>query len=295
MMMQVQQVITNLVTIAANSSTEKRASVKADLLEDGPIAHIKITVESFHNNTPAGLLDGIGLDFSPEELFKPTSYNNMYQGLVISREFLHMIGSDLETSWDDNKSLGFSFHLRLPSARNPVGGAGPDNQSNLGDLVSDIKSVKILLVEDNDVNLRIAETMLNRMGFAVDTATNGLEAVSRLHLATYNIVLMVGSTIDPVCTTENTRADSSTQDCDMPLCNGYDATKHIRTKMGNTTVVIIALTANSTNAAKDKCIASGMNDYFTKPITMKTLSEMLHKWLPTTLNMTGERGASRCS
>lgn len=79
----------------------------------------------------------------------------------------------------------------------------------------------------------------------------------------------------------------------MPLCDGYDATKHIRTKMNNTTVIIIALTANSTNAAKDKCIAVGMNDYFTKPITRKTLSEMLHKWLPTTLNESGDRSESR--
>ena len=79
----------------------------------------------------------------------------------------------------------------------------------------------------------------------------------------------------------------------MPLCNGYDATQHIRTKMNNTTVVIIALTANSTNAAKEKCIAVGMNDYFVKPITMKTLSEMLHKWLPTLPINDGERGPSR--
>lgn len=79
----------------------------------------------------------------------------------------------------------------------------------------------------------------------------------------------------------------------MPLCNGYDATQHIRNKMNNKSVVIIALTANSTNAAKEKCIRVGMNDYFVKPITMKTLSEMLHKWLPTLPMYNGERGPSR--
>jgi hypothetical protein len=193
--MQIQQIMTNLVTIAATSSTDKSASIKADLLEDGPIVHIRITIESSHNNIPTGFLDGIGLDFSIEELLKPTSYNNMYQGLVISREFLRLAGSDLETSWDEDKSLTFTFHLRLPSARDSKGNPGLDNQSNYGDLVADTKSVKILLVEDNDVNIRIAETMLKRMGFAVDTATNGLEAVSRLHTATYSIVLMVSQRI----------------------------------------------------------------------------------------------------
>jgi CheY-like chemotaxis protein len=70
----------------------------------------------------------------------------------------------------------------------------------------------------------------------------------------------------------------------MPVCNGYDATKHIRISIKNDKVVIIALTADSTNAAKRKCIAVGMNDYFTKPITTKTLEEMLYKWLITEHN-----------
>jgi CheY-like chemotaxis protein len=74
----------------------------------------------------------------------------------------------------------------------------------------------------------------------------------------------------------------------MPICDGYDATRHIRTKMKNAKVIIIALTADSTNAAKSKCLAVGMNDYFLKPITTKTLEEMLYKWLSTTHN-DGER------
>jgi len=67
----------------------------------------------------------------------------------------------------------------------------------------------------------------------------------------------------------------------MPILNGYDATIHIRNKMKNDDVIIIALTANSTNEAQQKCIEVGMNDYFTKPVTMQTLNEMLHKWLIT--------------
>jgi CheY-like chemotaxis protein len=70
----------------------------------------------------------------------------------------------------------------------------------------------------------------------------------------------------------------------MPLCNGYDATEHIRTNMKQTDVVIIALTADSTNDAKKRCLAVGMNDFFIKPITTKTVDEMLHKWLTTTHN-----------
>jgi CheY-like chemotaxis protein len=70
----------------------------------------------------------------------------------------------------------------------------------------------------------------------------------------------------------------------MPLCNGYDATQHIRTKMGQTEVVIIALTADSTNDAKKRCLAVGMNDFFTKPITTTMVDGMLRKWLKITHN-----------
>jgi len=61
----------------------------------------------------------------------------------------------------------------------------------------------------------------------------------------------------------------------MPLCNGYDATQHIRTKMKNKDVIIIALTANSTNEAKERCIAAGMNDYFNKVCSLRCFPSSL--------------------
>lgn len=62
----------------------------------------------------------------------------------------------------------------------------------------------------------------------------------------------------------------------MPLCNGYDATEHIRTKMKNKDVIIIALTANSTNEAKERCIAAGMNDYFNKVCVLCIIATSSH-------------------
>jgi CheY-like chemotaxis protein len=78
----------------------------------------------------------------------------------------------------------------------------------------------------------------------------------------------------------------------MPICTGYDATRHIRNKMGRNDVIIIALTANTTNDAKKKCLSVGMNDFFVKPITTKTVDEMMHKWLTTTPN-DGKKGPKR--
>ena len=65
----------------------------------------------------------------------------------------------------------------------------------------------------------------------------------------------------------------------MPVLDGYEATKRIRREFKDRTVKIVALTANSTNEARQRCVEAGMDDFFTKPITMKTLAEMLHKWM----------------
>ena len=64
--------------------------------------------------------------------------------------------------------------------------------------------------------------------------------------------------------------------------DGYEATRYVRNVLGDVQLKIIALTANNTNQARVRCMEAGMDDYFTKPITIKAISEMLHKWLPTT-------------
>jgi len=71
-------------------------------------------------------------------------------------------------------------------------------------------------------------------------------------------------------------------DCQMPEMDGYQATEHIRTKMGNSivsTIPIIAMTANTMKGDKEKCLASGMNDYLSKPINPKLLREKIVTWL----------------
>ena len=127
------------------------------------------------------------------------------------------------------------------------------------------ESTRLLLVEDNRVNQKVAKGLLKKIGLEADIAVNGLEALSTLENAPenhpYNLVLM---------------------DCQMPKMDGYEATREIRAgKAGerNQKIKIIAMTANAMKGDKEKCLEAGMNDYITKPIRLKVLTEIIEKWL----------------
>jgi CheY-like chemotaxis protein len=127
-----------------------------------------------------------------------------------------------------------------------------------------ICDARILLVEDDTVNLLMTKSLLSRAGYHVDDASNGSEAIQALEKNDYSAVLM---------------------DCMMPVLNGYEATLIIRnpaSAVRNHTVPVIALTANAMQEDRDRCLAAGMNDYLAKPIELTEMLAMLEKWLPFT-------------
>ena len=129
---------------------------------------------------------------------------------------------------------------------------------------SDIFSahIKLLLVEDNVVNQKVARSMLRKIGLvSTDIAEDGKEAVSMIQNNTYDLILM---------------------DCQMPEMSGYEATGIIRKwEMSQQLprLPIVAMTANAMTGDRDKCIAAGMDDYLSKPIKSDTLKETLAHWL----------------
>jgi two-component system sensor histidine kinase/response regulator len=120
------------------------------------------------------------------------------------------------------------------------------------------KGFKILLVEDNLVNIKIASLLLKGMGIDFDVAENGKEAVEKFQKTFFNIILM---------------------DCQMPVMDGYEATQKIRNlgQQGKD-VKVIAMTANAFRATQEKCYEAGMNDFLTKPFTAEDLKKMINTW-----------------
>jgi len=118
---------------------------------------------------------------------------------------------------------------------------------------------KILIVEDNIVNQKVAARMLEKVGYRCDVAANGREAVEALSRIPYDLLFM---------------------DCQMPEMDGYEATRVIRgCEQGERHTVIIAMTANAMKGDRERCLEAGMDDYISKPVTNATLCRILEKYL----------------
>jgi CheY-like chemotaxis protein len=120
---------------------------------------------------------------------------------------------------------------------------------------------RVLLVEDNPVNQRVAAALLSRGGYVCQLAESGLEALRALERGSFDLVLM---------------------DCQMPLMDGYEATRRIRQDerlAGLPRVPIVAMTANAMEGDREKCIEAGMDDYLAKPVTRQNLYAKLEAWI----------------
>ncbi|HYQ38157.1 MAG TPA: ATP-binding protein [Pseudomonas sp.] len=118
---------------------------------------------------------------------------------------------------------------------------------------------RILLVEDNPVNQLVVKGLLARLGLGVAVARHGEEALKMLHQRVFDLVLM---------------------DCNLPLMDGYEATRQIRRERRWATLPVIALTANVLPEDRERCQQAGMNDYLSKPLRREELQAMLEHWLP---------------
>ena len=120
--------------------------------------------------------------------------------------------------------------------------------------------VRVLVAEDNVVNQKVAVKLLEKLGIRADVAADGREAVELCAMLPYDLIFM---------------------DCQMPEMDGYAATAEIRQRQGaNGRPAIIAMTAEVMEGCREHCIASGMDDYISKPVRRDDIIEALKKWVP---------------
>jgi CheY-like chemotaxis protein len=123
-----------------------------------------------------------------------------------------------------------------------------------------VKNSRLLLVDDNAVNQKVAVMMLKKLGYHADVAKNGQEALQLIDERHYDLVFM---------------------DCIMPELDGLETTRILRSKGGYAaTVPVIAMTANAFIEDRKACLAAGMSDYLSKPVRESELSRKLECWLP---------------
>jgi two-component system sensor histidine kinase/response regulator len=133
-----------------------------------------------------------------------------------------------------------------------------DQTTDTFDLLANIKGARILLVEDNDLNQEVGLELLRDAGFNVDLAENGQIALDKIRAVDYDIVLM---------------------DMQMPVMDGIMATQEIRKDARFKDLPVVAMTANSMQSDRDRCMAAGMNDHIAKPIEPEDLWKTLLNWI----------------
>jgi CheY-like chemotaxis protein len=207
-------------------------------------------------------------------------------GLVISKRLVEGMGGQIEVDSVPGQGSCFWFELPLPVSAEPVAepaaapslsatplpvapvpapaapapGVEPVAQQGAADLPASSEGPLLLLVEDNKINQMVAVSHLERLGWRVDLAENGVQAVEAANRKRYGLILM---------------------DIQMPEMDGVEATRHIRAGAGpNAGSAIIALTANAMPSDQETYRAAGMNDFLAKPFNRDGLAACLGRWLP---------------
>lgn len=225
---------------------------------------VKLKIELIHNNSKSQKLKclisdtGIGIPREKQALIferftqagssTTREYGGTGLGLAIIKRILNLAGSEISVVSEEGKGAVFSFELSFSKvSRSPKPTIYEDDLAD-----KKLKGRKILLVEDNEMNVMVASKFLHKWGLKVEVAHNGQEGVEMVAKNRYDLVLM---------------------DLQMPILDGYQATRQIR--LQNNKIPIIALTASALLRVRREVHAAGMNDYITKPFDPKELKRKI--------------------
>jgi signal transduction histidine kinase len=252
--LRISQVITNLISNAIKFTQEGKILVKLhQICVHENISSFKIEVIDTGIGIDKDKFHSIFQKFSQAETKTSRQFGGTGLGLVITKKLLNLLGSDIQFDSEVGKGSNFFFVLHLP-----IDTKGTSVNTN--DLHEDykeenLKGLRVLLVEDNMINTKIAQKIMSQWDVIVDCAENGLVGVEKFNANSYDVILM---------------------DLSMPVMDGYDATIEIRKT--DKFIPIVALTASASFGYLDRALQIGINEYIIKPFNPKELNKKLSKY-----------------
>lgn len=249
------QILINLISNAVKFTHSGKIEVHCSVVErQKKGCAVKIQVIDTGVGVPSDKLDKIFESFSQADASVTRKYGGSGLGLTIVKQLVELQRGSIEVRSEEHK--GSNFIVTIPyvfaksnRVKKTAAPAVPMSTKKTLD------SMKVLLVEDNDINRLYAKSILHQWNCNVDIAENGLVAIEKIKYNFYDVVLM---------------------DVQMPVMDGYEATRAIRIMDSHMRhAPIVALTANATKTDIEKCLSSGMNDYLPKPFTPDDLYQKI--------------------
>lgn len=249
------QILINLIGNAIKFTEKGEVKVKVKMLEnDQSKVKLEFAIEDTGIGIPEDKLDSIFESFTQASSATTRKYGGTGLGLAITKQLIELQGGTISVVSKSGVGSTFSFSLIIKKSNVEIVATKDVTDNNK--LSHPFSDVKILLVEDNLINQKVASYTLKKQGAVVEIANHGKEAIIMLRKKKYDIILM---------------------DIQMPEMDGFETTQYIRNSIKGSInkTPIIAMTASALVSEKAKCLASGMNDYISKPFQAKELYEKI--------------------
>lgn len=249
------QILINLISNAVKFTHRGSITIQCrESRQHRETSWVEIEVMDTGVGIPEEKLNTIFESFSQADASVTRRYGGTGLGLTIVKQLVELQKGSIHVVSREHAGSTFSVLIPYKIGKVKTITQIPKQAKKLGSI--NTAQLRVLLVEDNDINRLYAKSILKNWQCFIDVAENGLVAIEKIKNNFYDVVLM---------------------DVQMPVLDGYEATKAIRSMHQSAKVPIIALTANATPGDIEKCLLAGMNDYLPKPFTPEDLYRKLFK------------------
>ncbi len=252
----IRQILINLIGNALKFTNDGHIQVRmqAEKIEEG--WNLLVDVKDTGIGISPELQSRVFEKFTQGDASSKRKHGGTGLGLAITKQLVELMGGTISVASKEGQGTSFDFNLKLPDLE-----PGAEDAETAVPVEQDILpkiNARILLVEDNLVNQKVAMAMLKKLGCRVSLAINGAQALKQIPDHKFDLIFM---------------------DCQMPILDGFETTRAIRQMVGAIhDIPIVAMTAHALKEDREQCLASGMDDYIAKPVHRDKLIAILRKY-----------------